>query len=134
MLDGENASNQQCLKENTRSSSAIIHGFEYFNLKMAFKPWHTTPKHLLVLLDATSLGDNNRSRRSIIWLQVGNLCDLQNNASVLWGVRYAKFWSIQYFIDVNILQNPLIDISQNILSDIDIFQNYVSNIKNYLIP
>ena len=74
-------------------SSAIINGFEYFNAKITFKPWHTTPKHLLVLLDATSLGDINRSRRSIIWLQVGNLCDLQNNASVLWGVRYAKFWS-----------------------------------------
>ena len=90
---------------NFTLSSAIIHGFEYFTLKMAFKPWHTTPKHLLVLLDATSLGDINRSRRSIIWLQVGNLCDLQNNASVLWGVRYAKFWSIQYFIDIDILQN-----------------------------
>ena len=33
-------------------------------------------------------------------------------------VRYAKFESIRYFIDIDILQNCLVDI------DIDIFQNY----------
>ena len=33
-------------------------------------------------------------------------------------VRYAKFESIRYFIDIDILQNCLIDI------DIDIFQNH----------
>ena len=33
-------------------------------------------------------------------------------------VRYAKFESIQYFIDIDILQNCLINI------DIDIFQNH----------
>ena len=35
-------------------------------------------------------------------------------------VRYAKFESIQYFIDIDILQNCLIDID----IDIDIFQNH----------
>ena len=35
-------------------------------------------------------------------------------------VRYAKFESIQYFIDIDILQNCLIDID----TDIDIFQNH----------
>ena len=33
-------------------------------------------------------------------------------------VRYAKFESIRYFIDIDILQNCLID------NDIDIFQNH----------
>ena len=37
-------------------------------------------------------------------------------------VRYAKFESIRYFIDIDILQNCLIDI------DIDIFQNHLINI------
>ena len=38
----------------------------------------------------------------------------------VWGspVRYAKFESIRYFIDINILQNSLIDI----VIDIDIFK------------
>ena len=35
-------------------------------------------------------------------------------------VRYAKFESIRYFIDIDILQNCLIDID----TDIDIFQNH----------
>merc|ERR1711911_525491 len=35
-------------------------------------------------------------------------------------VRYAKFESIRYFIDIDILQNCLIDIN----IDIDIFQNH----------
>ena len=35
-------------------------------------------------------------------------------------VRYAKFESIRYFIDIDILQNCLIDID----IDIDIFQNH----------
>ena len=40
----------------------------------------------------------------------------------LWNspVRYAKFESIRYFIDIDILQNCLIDID----IDIDIFQNH----------
>ena len=49
-------------------------------------------------------------------------------------VRYAKFESIRYFIDIDILQNCLIDIDifQNhhidIDIDIDIFQNHLINI------
>ena len=39
-------------------------------------------------------------------------------------VRYAKFESIRYFIDIDILQNCLI----NIDIDIDIFQNYLIDI------
>ena len=64
-------------------------------------------------------------------------CFAQNNLSHdKWlrsiGVRYAKFLSIQYFIDINILQNSLgdinIDISQNSLCEIDILQNFLSGI------
>ena len=44
-------------------------------------------------------------------------------------VRYAKFESIQYFIDINILQNHRIDINifQIVLIDIviNIFTNYL---------
>ena len=47
-------------------------------------------------------------------------------------VRYAKFLSIRYFIDIDILQNcPIdidIDIFQNHHIDIDIFQNHLINI------
>ena len=37
-------------------------------------------------------------------------------------VRYAKFQSIRYFIDIDIFQNVLVDIDifQNLLVDIDI--------------
>ena len=50
----------------------------------------------------------------------------QHNDKTNWAkvspVRYAKFLSIQYFIDINIFQNLLIDIDifQNLLIDIDI--------------
>ena len=37
-------------------------------------------------------------------------------------VRYAKFLSIRYFIDIDIFQNLLVDI------DIDIFQNVLVDI------
>ena len=49
-------------------------------------------------------------------------------------VRYAKFESIRYFIDIDILQNCLIDIDIDIFQnhhidiDIDIFQNHLINI------
>ena len=45
-------------------------------------------------------------------------------------VRYAKFESIRYFINIYILQNCLIDIDifQNHHIDIDIFQNHLINI------
>merc|ERR1739842_11502 len=47
-------------------------------------------------------------------------------------VRYAKFLSIRYFIDIDIFRNLLIDIDifQNLLIDIDIdiFQNSLSDI------
>ena len=40
-------------------------------------------------------------------------------------VRYAKFQSIQYFIDIDILQNSLIDIDifKNVYININIFKN-----------
>merc|ERR1711978_65899 len=44
----------------------------------------------------------------------------QQNESTVSPVRYAKFESIRYFIDIDILQNCLIDID----IDIDIFQNH----------
>ena len=49
-------------------------------------------------------------------------------------VRYAKLFSIQYFIDIDIYQNLLVDIDidivifQNVLVDIDIFQNLLIDI------
>ena len=41
-------------------------------------------------------------------------------------VRFAKFQSIRYFIDINILQNSLIDI------DIDIDMDFLENIDIYI--
>ena len=45
-------------------------------------------------------------------------------------VRYDKFQSIRYFIDIDIFRNLLIDINifQNLLIDIDIFQNLLIDI------
>ena len=53
-------------------------------------------------------------------------------------VRYAKFESIRYFIDIDISQNCLIDIDVDIFQnhhiDIDIFQNHFIDIDIFKIP
>ena len=71
-------------------------------------------KHLLEEEVTTTRQDN-----SVCVEEAGDVLN-KNIASPISPVRYAKFESIRYFIDIDILQNCLIDID----IDIDIFQNH----------